>query len=40
MDVESARNEREFQIEIQGVKRKALILDQAAYDPINEKLRS
>jgi len=40
VDVESARNEREFQIEIQGVKRKALILDQAAYDPINEKLRS
>ena len=31
---------RVVEIEIQGIKRKALVLNQAAYDPMNEKLRS
>ena len=40
VDVEIASNVKEFEIEIQGIKRKALVLDEAVYDPMNKRLRS
>jgi dimethylglycine dehydrogenase len=40
VDAEIASNVKEFEIEIQGIKRKALVLDEAVYDPMNKRLRS
>ncbi|PPR50444.1 MAG: 4-methylaminobutanoate oxidase (formaldehyde-forming) [Alphaproteobacteria bacterium MarineAlpha5_Bin5] len=40
VNADLAKSKKEFEIEIQGIKRKALVLNQAAYDPMNEKLRS
>ncbi len=40
VDAEIVNNVKEFEIKIQGIKRKAFVLDQIAYDPMNERLRS
>ena len=40
VDAEIVSNVKEFEIEIQGIKRKALVLDHVAYDPMNKRLRS
>ena len=40
VDAEIVSNVKEFEIKIQGIKRKAFVLDQIAYDPMNERLRS
>ena len=40
VEAEIVSNVKEFEIEIQGIKRKALVLDKAVYDPMNERLRS
>jgi len=40
VEAEIVSSVKEFEIEIQGIKRKAFVLDQTAYDPMNKRLRS
>ena len=40
MDNWIAKDENEFLVEIQGQKRRAIVLNDMAYDPENKKLNS
>ena len=40
VEAEIAKKTKEFDIQILGLKRKAKVLEEAAYDPDNDKLKS